>query len=165
VAPLSLRARLGIAVCLFAGYCRRRKFSHPEIDSFAEYLWRFIGLPCTPEAFDLWSAEEPSLLHTALGDDYPPDFVEVLSGVGISPEEFRLVLESTAEVLYTSLFGAASDSWSREFLGKLSRIACPLGVAWPDLRVFGCSQWSSGGGWGQVPSPAELASWRGAADA
>lgn len=165
VTPLSLRARLGIALCLFAGYCRSRRLDHREIDSFVEHLWRFIDLSGTREAFDRWSAEEPPLLYTALGYEYPPGFVEVLSGMDVRPEEFRSMLESTAEILYTSLFGAASDSWSRLLLGRVSGVACPLGVSWPDLDIFACSRWSCRGGWGEVPTPAELVRWRKAATA
>ena len=48
---LSLRVRLAIALRLFAGYCERRGLAHAKVDAYLEYLWRFIGMPCSSSAF------------------------------------------------------------------------------------------------------------------
>ena len=162
ITGLSLRARLAIALRLFAGYCERRELAHPEIAAYLEYLWRFIGLPGTPEAFGQWTADEPLLMDAGLGGEYPPGFESLLEARAVPEREFRQAVCCTTEVLYGSLFGAADESGSRRFIGELAALVGPLGVAIPEARSFSGSHWSDGHGWGAIPSDEELAAWRGA---
>ncbi len=142
ITNLSLHARLAIALRLFAGYCERRGLAHPEIVGYLEYLWRFIGLPGTPEAFGQWEAGWPPLIETGLGWDYPPGFESLLASRGVPEREFRQAVCCTTEVLYGSLYGAADESGSRRFVGELAALVDPLGVTFPDLRPFSGSRWS-----------------------
>jgi hypothetical protein len=48
VRPLSLSARIAIALHLFRGYCNRRGLKHLEIDRFVTHLWEFIVLGSLP---------------------------------------------------------------------------------------------------------------------
>src|SRR5262245_59029382 len=113
VTALSLRARLALALHLFRAYCDRRRISHPEIDRFAEHLWEFIGLYGDPEAFGRWVKREPPLTQAGLGDPLPAAVAEALTEAGVTQGEFRRALECTSEVLYTSMYAAASEVWSR----------------------------------------------------
>jgi hypothetical protein len=157
---LSLRARLAIALRLFAGYCQRHGLAHPQVTAYLDYLWRFIGLPRSPEAFNQWQADPPALVETGLGYDYPPGFEALLAARGVPEQEFRYALSSATEVLYGSMYAAADESGSRRFVGELAALAASLGVGFPDLRPFSGSRWSDGHGWGACPTPEELAAWR-----
>jgi hypothetical protein len=160
--PLSLSARIAIALHLFRGYCNRRGLDHPEIDRFVEHLWEFIALPIGGGGFEPWRKREPPLTHVGLGDDYPPGFEAVLRVAGVSAAEFRQVLACTTEVLYSSMYAAADEEGSRQYLSELAAVAESVGVEWPDMNCFAGSKWSDGHGWGQRPSERELAEWKSA---
>jgi hypothetical protein len=85
VTALSLRARLALALRLFAGYCELRGLHHPEVVAYLDYLWRFIGMPGSSEAFGRWTADEPQLVAAGLGWEYPPGFVGLLADWGAVP--------------------------------------------------------------------------------
>jgi hypothetical protein len=162
ITALSLRARLAIALRLFAGYCERRGLAHPEVVAYLEYLWRFINLPGTPEAFRQWEADQPPLIQTGLGWEYPPGFGALLTTRGVPEREFRQAVRCTTEVLYGSLYGAADELGSRRFVGELAALVGPLGVSVPDIQPYTASRWSDGHGWGATPSTETLVTWRGA---
>lgn len=155
-----MRARLAIALRLFAGYCERRGFDHPEVAAYLDYLWRFVGLPGSTQAFDEWSLAEPALVGAGLGWEYPPGFEEHLAERGVPEREFRHAVCTATEVLYGSLYGAADEPGSRRFVGDLAALAAPLGVPFPDLRPFAGARWADGHGWGKLASAEELAAWR-----
>jgi hypothetical protein len=160
VRPLSLSARIAIALHLFQGYCNRRGLNHPEIERFVEHLWEFIALPVGGGGFEPWRKREPPLTHVGLGDDFPLGFESVLRGAGVSAAEFRLVLGCTTEVLYSTMYGAADEEGSRRYLLELASVAESVGVEWPDMRCFSESKWTDCHGWGKRPSEQELAEWR-----
>ena len=160
VSALSLRARLAVALHLFRGYCDRRGVDHPEIRRYLDHLWDFIELYGDAEAFGRWVEQEPPLTHTGLGDPFPPGFAGALAAAGVPEGEFRRALGSCTEVLYTSLYAAAGEGWSRRYLYELARAVVPLGAAWPDLGRFAGSRWADDQGWGNRPSPQEVARWR-----
>jgi hypothetical protein len=162
VTGLSLRARLAIALRLFAGYCERRGLAHPEIAAYLQYLWRFVGMPGSPEAFGQWEADQPPLVDVGLGWEYPPGFDTILAARGVPEREFRRLICCATEVLYSSLYGAADEPGSRRFVAELAAQVGPLGVPVPDTRPFAGSRWSDGHGWGAIPSAEELAAWQGA---
>lgn len=165
ITALSLRARLAIALRLFAGYCERRGLAHPEVAAYLTYLWRFIGLPNSPGSFRQWEADRPPLVGTGLGGEYPPNFEALLAERGVPEREFRQAVCCTTEVLYGSMYGAADEPGSRRFVAELATLVGPLGVAFPDTRPFCGSRWFDGHGWGAMPSTKELAAWRGTGDA
>jgi hypothetical protein len=156
---LSLSARIAIALHLFRGYCNRRGLNHPEVDRFAEHLWEFIALPPGGGGFEPWRMREPPLTYTGLGDDFPPDFETVLTSAGVSAAEFRRVLSCTTEVLYSTMYGAADEKGSRQYLSELAGVAESVGAEWPDMSCFSESKWSDGHGWGKRPSEQDLAEW------
>jgi hypothetical protein len=161
VAALSLTARLGVALHLFAGYCRCRGVDHPEVGRYAEHMWAFVALPGGGVGFDEWQAATPALVDAGLGYEWPAGFVAHLAARGVAESEFRSALMHCTEVLYGSLFGAADDAGSLRDLAGLAAIALSAGGAWPDLSVFATSPWV-GGGWGGRLAADELARWRAA---
>ncbi len=158
--PLSLSARIAIALHLFRGYCNRRGLNHPDIGRFVEHLLEFIALPPGGGGFGSWVKREPPLTHAGLGDDFPLGFDSVLRSAGVSASEFRQVLGCTTEVLYSTMYGAADEEGSRRYLSELASIAESVGVEWPDMSCFRESIWSDCHGWGKRPSEQELADWR-----
>ena len=110
ITALSLRARLAIALRLFASYCERRGLAHPEIDRYLNHLWEFVGLSSGEGAFRRWVENEPRLIHAGLGDPYPVGLDRLLSSAGVPADEFRQVVGCTTEVLYGSLYAAADEA-------------------------------------------------------
>jgi hypothetical protein len=138
---------------------------HPEVAAYLDYLWRFISLPGSVEAFGQWTADEPPLVGAGLGWEYPPGFEAFLAARGVPEREFRQVLGCTTEVLFSSLYGATDEVGSRRFVAELAELVAPLGVGFPDTGPFARSRWSDGAGWGLIPSAEEVAGWRGAGGA
>jgi hypothetical protein len=116
VRPLSLSARIAIALHLFRGYCNRRGLNHPDIDRFVEHLWEFIALPPGGVGFDHWVKREPPLTFVGLGDGLSPEFDSVIRAAGVSAAEFRQALSCTTEVLYSTMYGAADEAGSRQYI-------------------------------------------------
>lgn len=160
VTALSLRARLAIALNLFAAYCERRGLHHPEIAAYLDYLWRFIGMPTTTEEFARWQEDEPPLVRAGLGWEYPPGFETFLAGCGVAESEFRGALGPTTEVLFGSMYGAADESGSKRYISELAQAVAHWGIRWPNLTPFSSSRWLDGSGWGAIPTEAELEAWR-----
>jgi hypothetical protein len=158
--PISLSARIAIALHLFRAYCNRRGLNHPEIDRFVEHLWEFIALPVGGAGFEPWRKREPPLTYVGLGDQYPTEFESVLATAGVSATEFRQVLGSTTEVLYSAMYGAADEEGSRRYLSELASVAESVGAEWPDMSCFRESKWSDCHGWGKRPTEQELTEWR-----
>jgi hypothetical protein len=159
---LSLSARLGLALRLFASYCRQRGLSrHPEITAYINYMWEFLALPGAGVGFNEWVNAEPVLVSTGVGSSYLPDFESFLATKGASESEFRLALECTTEVLYGSLYGAANEPESWQYFCQLCEQVAPLGISLPDTQPFMGSLWSDGHGWGKKATPEELIAWRG----
>ncbi len=131
-----------------------------EISRYLDHLWEFIGLPDDGSAFDHWVENEPQLIQTGLGYDYPSEFESALGTAGGRESEFRQVLICTTEVLYTSMYAAADEEGSRRFLLELARSVVPLGVVWPNLNNFTDSRWTDGNGWGNRPTEPQIAAWR-----
>jgi hypothetical protein len=161
VASLSLTARLGVALHLFAGYCRRRGLDHPELVRYIEHMWGFAALPGGGEGFEEWEFGRPALVDAGLGYEYPEGFEAYLAATEVSEPEFRAALMHTTEILYGSLWAAADDAGSLRDAAGLAGIALAAGAAWPDLSAFAESPWL-GGGWGGRLSPEQLARWRSA---
>jgi hypothetical protein len=160
VKPLSQRARLAIALHLFRGYCSRRGLAHPEIDRLLAHLWEAVGFWTDGEAFGRWVKREPPLVYAGLGDPYPTGFEEALRSAAVPAAEFQDALSATTEVLYISMYGAADEERSRQFLYELATTATAWGVEWPDIRRFAGSRWADGHGWGNRLTVQELAEWR-----
>ena len=155
-----MRARLAIALRLFTSYCEQRRLVHPEIARYLEHMWRFIGMPGSSEAFGQWTADEPPLVQAGLGWEYSPGFEDFLAKRDVAEREFRQALCLATEVLFTSLYGAADDPRSRQFVEELAGLVMPLGVGFPDTEQFARSRWSDGCGWGEIPSTEQLSVWR-----
>jgi hypothetical protein len=158
---LSLSARLGLALRLFAGYCRQRGLNHPEITAWLDYMWRFLALPGAGVGFVEWEKDEPLLVGLSTGYRCAPGLESFLAAKGVSGREFRLALECATETLYCSMYAAANEPQSWQRLCQLWELVAPLGVALPDTRPFMDSLWSDGHGWGRKITPGELAIWRG----
>lgn len=161
MASLSLTARLGVALHLFAGYCRSRGVDHPEVGRYVKYMWEFIALPGGGTGFDEWHSAAPDLVDTGLGYEWPEGFAGHLAERAVAESEFRAALMHCTEVLYSSLFGAADNSGSLRDVAGLAAIALSARVAWPDLSAFAASQWDRGG-WGRRLTADELSRWRAA---
>jgi hypothetical protein len=154
---LSLRARLAIALRFFHGYCDRLGVVHPEIDHFLECLWDFVEFIGDGNAFGRWVDNQAPLVYTGLGDRCPSKVREALVAAGVPEKEFLLALSCTTEVVYTSMYGAADEVKSQQYLFELAEIAVSHGVSWPDVTLFSSSRWVDGYGWGVRPTERELA--------
>jgi hypothetical protein len=161
VASLSLTARLGVALHLFAGYCRRRGLDHPAIGRYIEHMWAFTVVPGGGVDLDQWESGRPDLVDAGLGYELPEGFADHLAERGVAEPEFRSALMHCTEVLYSSLWGAADNAGSLREVAGLAAIALQAGVAWPDLSAFAASPWL-GGGWSGPLTAEELARWRNA---
>jgi hypothetical protein len=117
-------------------------------------------LPADGSKFELWVKGEPPLTHVGLGGEFPPNFDLVLIAAGVSAPEFRQILASTTEVLYSSMYAAADEKGSSRYLSELAKVAESVGVEWPDLNCFFSSKWSDCHGWGNRLSQEEIARWK-----
>jgi hypothetical protein len=152
---------LGVALHLFAGYCRCRRLEHPEIGRYIEHMWAFIALPGGGVGFGEWDSSQPDLVAAGLGFECPEYLADLLARQGVAEPEFVAALMHCTEVLYGSLFGAADNAGSLRDVAALADIALAAGAAWPDLSAFAASPWA-GGGWGRRLSTEELARWQSA---
>jgi hypothetical protein len=137
-----------------------RGLDHPDVTAYLDYLWSFIGLSTSPEAFGEWEASQPLLVETGLGYGYPAGLEELLTTRCVPEREFRQALGLTTEVLYTSLYAATNEPRSKRFLSELAGLVSTFGVVFPDILPFAESRWLDAHGWGVRPSPEELAVWR-----
>lgn len=99
-------------------------------------------MPGTPEAFNQWEEDQPPLIETGLGGEYPPGFESVPAARGVPEPEFRQAVCCTTEVIYGSFYCASDESGSRQFVSELANLVGPLGVPFPDPRQFSGSRWS-----------------------
>jgi hypothetical protein len=129
-------ARLGVALHLFAGYCRRRGLDHPELDKYIEHMWAFAALPGGGVGFTEWESGLPPLAAAGLGDEFPEGFAAYMAKVGVSRSEFRSALTHSTEVLYSNLYGAADNVGSLRELKGLAAIALAAGAVWPTCWRF-----------------------------
>lgn len=161
MSALSLSARVGVALHLFANYCRCRGIDHFEVGRYIEHMWGFLALPGAGVGFEEWEADTPDLVDVGLGDELPDGLATYLAERVVSESEFRTALMHCTEILYGSMFAAADNAGSLRDLTSLAAIVVPAGAAWPDLSVFASSLWDRGG-WGGKLTANELAAWRAA---
>jgi hypothetical protein len=159
VAELSIRGRLAIALHCFESACDAHGLAtHPEIRTFLAHMWRLLGPDTGP--FPEWEKASPPLVHVGLGCDFPDGFVSFLQSRGVSEDDFRRLLSSTVEVVYSNAYGAADQSETLVHLEGAVRSAEKLGGRCPDPRRFAGSRWADCHGWGKKLSAEELATWR-----
>lgn len=156
-----MRARLGVALRLFTGYCDFHGIRHPEIAAFIEHLWRFVALPDDPDALEQWERDGPSLVGTGLGDPWPTGVAELVAKLSVPEIRFRRAVQCTTEIVYSSMYAAADAAGSRRYVEELAALAGSVGIRYPDLESFASSRWGDRGGWGAPTSPEQLEIWRG----
>jgi hypothetical protein len=158
-AALSLTARLAVALHCFAGYCRARAIDHPAVGAFLDHLWAFPAISGYEE-FRPWEKNHPSLIHVALGDEYPRWFREFLESTGIPADEFRELIGNVVEIIFGSFYGAADNRGSLKCLRKVVSIVRKHGITAPPRKRFANSRFRDGCGWGIPLTMLERDKWR-----
>lgn len=156
---LSLNARLAVALHCFENYCRVHGLRSSAIDAFLDYMWEH---PCiaSPNEFTAWERARIPLVSVGLGDPFPPDVEQVLQQAGVSPKEFRELLENTVEIVFGSFYGAADDQGSIRHLEAVLSIATASAIVPPSAAMFAQSLFADRHGWGQQLSRPLRDAWR-----
>jgi hypothetical protein len=155
---LSLTARLAVALHCFSRICQVQNLHHSEIDAFLDDLWEFPLI--TSERWDEWEKNHPPLVETALGNAWPIGFEDYLETQGARPEEFRRLISSVAEIVFSSFYGAADDAFSLKCLSEVLKMAQDRAVEPPPPAGFSQSRFVDGAGWGNPITPSVRDSWR-----
>jgi hypothetical protein len=141
-------------------YCRRLGLDHPALTEFCEHLWRLpLGFR-SPDAFQVWYDATPGI---CLGPDDEPDRAALLAFAydrGVPPAELSALLDSVAEVVYDSFYGAADDAASLRCLERALTIAAARGVTPPPASLVATSRLADRHGWGELPDGETIARWR-----
>jgi hypothetical protein len=153
---LSLPARVAVALHCFEGYCRAKGLRHYLIDTFLNHMWELPVIASFPE----WESRNGDLVDAGLGDPFPQEIVTLLRSVGASEEEFRRLVQSTVEIIYSSAYAASDNAGSLRFLGEVLHIASGLGVAPPPAQPFLMSLFADNYGWGMRISREQRDAWR-----
>jgi hypothetical protein len=143
---LSATARLAVALHCFAMFCKSHRLKHSEIDQFLDDLWEFPLI--RSDRWSQWERNHPELVHTALGGDWPPGFTSILDEHAIRPDEFRKLIGSVVEIVFSAFYGAVDDSLTMTFLSQVTNVVRSLGVKLPSASSFSESLFSERSGWG-----------------
>ena len=157
---MSLTARLAIGLRCFTDYCFKLELRHPEIDAFLDCLWRFPLTMSSPDSFAAWENTQPHLVDVGLGDEFSADFLSFLHGVGVSDTDFRHVVESLIEIVFSSLYGGAQNEQSLDFLHSVIAATALFDVWPPPPNLFSTSLFVDNHGWGKPLSNDECNRWR-----
>jgi hypothetical protein len=153
---LSLPARLAVGIHCFERYCNAKGLRHPMISDFINHMWE---LPCA-KSFTKWESQACEFVHVGLGDPFPPEIVDLLRTVTVTEEEFRGLVESVVEIIYSSAYGASDDARSLKYLGRVLFITASVGVTPPPARSFLISLFDVRHGWGPRLEANERDIWR-----
>ena len=145
-----------VALHCFEGYCVAKDLRHPIISAFIDHMWE---LPCIT-SFPKWESHRCELVHVGLGDPFPREIVDLLESVGVTEEEFRQLVESTVEVIYSSAYATSDDIGSLRFLDRVLCITANMGVAPPPAQPFLISLYAQRHGWGAQLSADQRDGWR-----
>ena len=160
---LSLTARLAVGLRCFADYCVVRELTHPEVDALLDDLWELPPAIASPEGFTSWENGHPHLINVGLGDPFSDEFQYALHNVQITPREFRHIIESLMEIVFSSFYGASEDQQSIEFLRNVIAAVTDFDVIPPRPDLFNASLFADNNGWGKPLSSTERDRWRFAA--
>lgn len=153
---LSLTARAIIALLIVERLCAEHSISHPEVDSFLNYLWRWPEID-GPDMFDPWQSSRPKLVDYGLGGDLPENFERILETAGVSELRFRAVISGTVGILWGSFWAAADDEGSLACFEQVVQRAKL--IALPPLTPFKFSRVADGAGWGERLTADDCAYW------
>jgi hypothetical protein len=156
---LSLTARLAIAMHCFEQYCRVQGLAVPEVIELQDYLWEW-PLVGGSLAFPAWESRHPVLVDYGLGDPMPERLRAALDARHIDEEEFRLLVTSLVEIIWSSFWAASDDAGSLADLAQVLRISARSRIPLPDPAPFSHSLFAEQHGWGQPLSMAERDAWR-----
>ena len=133
--------------------------AHPDIDAFLHDLWEF-PVAISTELFIAWESDHPHLVNAGLGDEFSDDFQSALNKRQISGRDFRHIIESLVEIVFSSFYGASQDQQSLDDLYKVINATAPFGVSPPPPDLFSKSLFVDNHGWGKPLSSAERDEWR-----
>ena len=155
---LSLTARLAVALHCFSQYCEKHNLRHPLIDSFLDDLWEFpvVG----SERWDDWENNHPELVGTGLGDPWPTGFEAFLNAQAIDLEQFRHLISSVVEIVFSSFYGASDNNFSLKCLSEVLKMVNVCGINPPPAEVFRGSRFADRAGWGNQMTVTERDAWR-----
>ena len=155
--PLSLRARQAVALIVFDRWLAKIGIRHDELDAVCEHLWQWMTVD--HHTFGVWSGFESPVLDAALGDGLPAELTLQCEQRGVDPVEFKAVLADLVEITYFSLYGAARDEESLEFLRHVVEVGAAAGITPPSAEPFAQSLFTDNHGVGR-PTVEEVERWR-----
>jgi hypothetical protein len=155
---LSLTARLAVALHCFARICESQALRHRAIDDFLNDLWEFPIID--NDRWENWEKNHPELVATALGAEFSDEFAEFLKNRGQRPEEFRSLISSVVEIVFSSFYGAADNALSMRFLRDVQHKAHELGIVVPPPAIFSQSLLADKSGWGRLITADTRDAWR-----
>jgi hypothetical protein len=158
--PLSLPARLAVALRCVDDFCTVKALAAPALTKFFDHMW---SLPVT-ESFPDWEEDNEELVAYGMGDPLPPEIALLLLKAQIPEELFLDLLSSTLVIVYSSAYGASDDAGSLRYLQRVLRITMAEGVTPPPVKLFLDSLFADRHGWGQRISLQQRDQWRAAAD-
>jgi hypothetical protein len=136
---------------------RKSVFNHDELDAVCEHLWQWMSVDY--RTFGVWSEFESPVLDAALGDELPAELSQQCEERGVDAAEFKAVLASVVEITYFSLYGAACDAESLEFLRHVLEVGAAADITPPSAEPFAQSLFTDGDGVGR-PTVEEVQQWR-----
>ena len=78
----------------------------------------------------------------------------------ITPQDFRHIIESLIEIVFSSFYGASQDHQSIDFLRKVITDTAHFDVTPPPSDLFAASLFVDNNGWGKPLSITERDQWR-----
>ena len=152
---LSVIARQCLAVTCLQRFCRRFDIRHPALSAFAVHVWNVAQVG--PGDFAAWERGFASLAVTGMGDPWPDEVRMAMPGH----------LLGTLEALVQHVLETSACTWhgddlpaSRWQLEAVFAICIRHDVAVPQLEHYVQHDAALRGGWGPVPTDAEVRAWQ-----
>lgn len=157
---LFLTARLAVGLHCFSSYCDGHRLEHESVDALLDYLWAFPVAIGDPESFVCWERDHAYLVNVGLGDEMSKDVEQALHDCEIAPAEFRRLLGSLVEIVFSSFYGATQNEESLQFLCEVMSVTSKHGVSAPPPEIFSESLIADCQGWGLPLTEAVRDRWR-----
>jgi hypothetical protein len=156
--PLSIKARLAAALHAFTQVLRRTGLAHSDVTALIDHLWSWPWRE--HDEFEEWIVFASPLLLPGLNAELTSDLAQECRRAGVAPVDLIQLLDSTAEIVYYGLYGAADNVRTLAYLATLETVASRYGVTLPPAALFAESPWSAHHGWGPRMLRIDVERWR-----